>query len=73
MLNTTVAQRRRKDLGLTLAQVGDLVGVDKSVIKRWEDGDREPQTLDALRRYARALQVDAGELVAVPEGAATFP
>jgi transcriptional regulator with XRE-family HTH domain len=67
MLNTTLAKRRRAELGLTLSQVGQLVGVDRDVIHRWEQGTREPRNAKTLRLYAKALQVDPGELVAEPE------
>lgn len=29
---------RRKELGLTLEEVGKIVGVSKSTVKKWEDG-----------------------------------
>lgn len=29
---------RRKELGLTLEDVGNAVGVSKSTVKKWEDG-----------------------------------
>ena len=67
MLNVTLAKRRRKELGLTMAQVGQLCGVGTDVISRWESGEREPRNLDSLRRYARALQVDLNELGAAPD------
>lgn len=67
MLNTTLARRRRKELGLTMAQVGQLVGVGTDIISRWESGQREPRNLESLRRYAAALQVDVGDLAGEPE------
>jgi transcriptional regulator with XRE-family HTH domain len=70
MLNVTLAKRRRQELGLTLAQVGELCGVGRDVIQRWETGQREPRNAQSLRIYARALQVEPGELVAEPEAEA---
>lgn len=67
MLNHTLARRRRKELGLTMAQVANLCGVGVDVISRWESGQREPRNTVSLRRYATALQVDPGDLVAEPE------
>jgi transcriptional regulator with XRE-family HTH domain len=67
VLNVTLAKRRRRELDLTLAQVGALVGVDSDTIQRWETGSREPRNTESLRRYARALKVEPGELVAEPE------
>lgn len=73
MLNVTLAKRRRLELGLTMAQVAALCGVGTDVISRWEGGQREPRNLESLRRYARALQVEVGELVdeSEPEGVTT--
>lgn len=67
MLNVTLAKRRRQELGLTMAQVGQLCGVGTDVISRWESGQREPRNLESLRLYARALQLDLNELGAAPE------
>ena len=67
MLNHPLAKRRRKELGKTLRQVGLECGVGEDVISRWERGEREPRNSESLRRYAAALQVEPGELVAEPE------
>jgi transcriptional regulator with XRE-family HTH domain len=67
VLNTTLAKRRRKELGLTMAQVGQLVGVGVDIISRWESGQREPRNLESLRRYATALQVEVGDLAGEPD------
>ena len=32
---------RRQELGLTLEEVGDYVGVGKSTVRKWEHGDIE--------------------------------
>lgn len=71
MLNTDLARKRRLELGLTLAQVGERVGVGitKSHIQSWEVGRYEPRSIDTLRRYARALEVNLDDLVvADPDG-----
>lgn len=67
MLNVTLAKRRRLELGLTLAQVGERVGVGRDVIHNWESGKREPRNMESLRRYARALDLTLDELGAEPE------
>jgi 5-methylcytosine-specific restriction enzyme A len=66
-LNHTLAKRRRLELGLTMAQVGQLCGVGIDVVSRWEAGLREPRNLESLRRYARALQVEVGALASEPD------
>jgi transcriptional regulator with XRE-family HTH domain len=71
MLNTNLAKRRRLELGLTQAQLGERVGVGitKAHIQSWEVGRYEPRSIDTLRRYARALEVNLDELVvADPDG-----
>jgi transcriptional regulator with XRE-family HTH domain len=63
VLNVTRARQRRKELGLTMAQVADLCGVGTGVVSRWEAGKREPRNSDSLRAWARALQLEPAELV----------
>jgi transcriptional regulator with XRE-family HTH domain len=67
MLNWPFARRRREELGLTQERVAELCGVGQDVVSRWESGQREPRDLASVRRYAAALQVEVGELVAEPE------
>lgn len=67
MLNVTLAKRRRKELSLTMAQVGEACGVGIDVISRWEAGLREPRNSDSLRAWARALQLDPGDLLTESE------
>ena len=55
---------RRKELGLTLEQVGDAVGVGKSTVKKWESGCIANMRRDKIGRLAAVLQLDAGELIA---------
>jgi transcriptional regulator with XRE-family HTH domain len=79
MLNITLAKRRRRELGLTLREVGVLVGqevgepggIGRDVIQRWEAGEREPRNTEWLRAYAKALQVSREELTAAPESETT--
>lgn len=35
---STVLKARRKDLGLTLAQIADEMGVSEATVQRWESG-----------------------------------
>ena len=34
-----IIHARRKELGLTLEQVGDVVGVTKNTVRQWENGN----------------------------------
>jgi transcriptional regulator with XRE-family HTH domain len=71
MLNTTLARRRRTELGLTLEQVGAQVGVSKQRIFGWETGQYEPGSAAKLRAYAAVLGVTVDALTADPEVAAS--
>lgn len=48
---------RRKELGLTLEDVGKIVGVSKSTVKKWESGYIENMKRDKIALLAKALQV----------------
>ena len=47
---------RRKELGLTLEEVGQIVGVSKTTIQRWESGEIKNQRRDKIVKLAQALQ-----------------
>ena len=66
-LNTTLAQQRRKELGLSLHQAARLIGVTHVALLRWEQGSTEPRSIDSLRAWARVLGVEVGDLLAGPE------
>lgn len=48
---------RRKELGLTLEQVGDLCGVGKSTVRKWETGQINNMGRDKIISLSKALQV----------------
>lgn len=50
-------QQRRKELGMTLEDVGKLVGVGKSTVKKWENGYIKNMRRDKIILLARALQI----------------
>lgn len=50
-------KQRRKELGLTLEQVGQSVGVGKSTIRRWENGLITNIGSDKILLLAKALKV----------------
>ena len=54
---------RRKELGLTLEEVGNIVGVGKSTVRKWETGDIANMRRDKIARLAGALQVSPAELM----------
>lgn len=67
MLNTALAKKRRQQMGLSVAELGGLVGVAESTLWRWEAGEREPRTTDQLQQYARVLGVSVDDLLTGPE------
>jgi transcriptional regulator with XRE-family HTH domain len=48
---------RRLQRLLTLEQVGDAIGVKRSTVSRWENGDRDIPPL-ALRSLVQLLDID---------------
>ncbi|ASN70158.1 helix-turn-helix domain-containing protein [Staphylococcus epidermidis] len=58
---------RRKELNLTLEQVGDLVGVGKSTVRKWETGDIENMKRDKIVKLAKALRVSPSYIMGIEE------
>ena len=54
---------RRKELGLTLEQVGDAVGVGKATVRRWENGMIKNMGRDKIAALAKVLQIPSVEIV----------
>lgn len=48
---------RRQELGLTLEEVGKMVGVGKSTVRKWEEGMIENMRRDKISLLASALQI----------------
>ena len=53
----------RKQRGLTLEAVGEIVGVGKSTVRKWENGDIKNMGRDKISRLAEALGVEPGYLM----------
>lgn len=56
-------KERRLALGLTLEQVGDLCGVGKGTVHKWETGQIGDPGMTKLRLLANALQMSLDDLV----------
>ena len=54
---------RRKELGLTLEDVGKAVGVGKSTVKKWEDGYISNMKRDKIALLAKVLDINPVVLV----------
>lgn len=61
---------RRKELGLTLEEVGQKVGVGKSTVRKWESGSISNMGRDKIVSLARALQMNPLDIID-PSGSLT--
>ncbi len=52
----------RKQRGLTQEALGDLIGITKTQVYRYENGSSQP-TLDVIKRLAIALSVTTDQLI----------
>lgn len=57
----------RKERGLTLEQVADVVGVGKSTVRKWETGMIANMRRDKIADLAKALGTTPSELMGWPE------
>ena len=57
---------RRQELGLTLEEVGQAVGVGRSTVQRWEKGMIKNMGRDKIAALAQVLQMDPVEFVPGP-------
>ena len=56
-------KQRRLALDLTLEQLGEMVGVGKSTVRKWETGDIKNMRRDKIALLANALDMSPSELV----------
>lgn len=56
-------KQRRKELGLTLEDVGKAVGVSKSTVRKWETGFIANMRRDKIPKLASVLQTTPAELM----------
>lgn len=54
---------RRQELGLTLEQVGDAVGVGKSTVRKWEQGMIKNMRRDKIKKLAQVLEMDPVDFI----------
>lgn len=54
---------RRKELGLTLEEVGEAVGVGKSTVRKWENGMIKNMGRDKISALAKVLKMNPVEFV----------
>ena len=58
---------RRKELGLTLEEVGKEVGVGKSTVRKWENGMIRNMGRDKIAALSRVLQMNPVDFVPMPD------
>lgn len=62
---------RRNELGLTLEEVGNIVGVGKSTVRKWETGAIENMKRDKIVKLANALKVSPSYIMGFEENNTT--
>lgn len=55
-------KEKRKELGLTQAQLAARVGCTQKDVARWETDEREPR-LSALKKLAEALECKVDDII----------
>ena len=58
-------ESRRKELNLTLEQIGKYVGVSKSTVKKWETGFIDNMKRDKIALLADILKVSPLEIIGI--------
>jgi transcriptional regulator with XRE-family HTH domain len=58
---------RRQELGLTLEEVGQRVGVGKSTVRKWETGLIENMRRDKISKLAEVLDLPTSVLIGIEE------
>ena len=53
----------RKSKNITLLELGKLVGISESTVKRYEDGSIKSVSIDMLKNFAVALNVHPSDLM----------
>jgi transcriptional regulator with XRE-family HTH domain len=56
-------RQRRKELGLTMKQVTDAVGVSEATISRYESGNIRNMRRDRIDKYAKVLRVNLLDMI----------
>ena len=66
MTTGEIVRKKRKALGLSMAELGERIGVTAAAISRYELGQRE-LTVDTLQSIALALNVSMLELIGIEQ------
>lgn len=60
---STILKQRRKDLGLTLAEVAKRVGVSEATVQRWESGNIKNLRHERIGALSEVLEVSPSVLM----------
>lgn len=60
---SSVLKQRRKELGLTLAQIADAMGVAEATVQRWESGNIKSIRQEKIGKLAEILNVSPSALM----------
>lgn len=60
---STVIRKRRRDLGLTLAQIAEMMGVTEATVQRWESGNIKTLRYEKISKLANILEVNPAALM----------
>lgn len=72
MATKDVIYNKRKELGLTMKQVADSVGVSEGTVSRWESGEIENIRNDKLPKLAEVLGITMKQLLGFDDGVFEF-
>lgn len=62
-VNWAKVKNRREELGMTMEDLGNAIGVQKSAINKYEKGQIKKVSLMTIDALARALEVSPGWLM----------
>ena len=62
-----IIYNRRKELGLTLEEIGNATGVSKSTVKKWENGFIANMRRDRIEKLAKILQISPITLLGIDD------
>ena len=68
-----IIHKRRLELGLTYEQLGDIVGVGKSTVRKWETGMIENMRRDSIVALSNALDISPALIMGWEEKEAKRP
>ncbi|WP_326511380.1 helix-turn-helix transcriptional regulator [Clostridium intestinale] len=60
---TEIIYKRRKELNLTYEQLGTIIGVGKSTVRKWESGLIQDIKINNLISLSKALNIPLNQLI----------